>query len=129
MKQPMKSRNVLPKNIPGVGWGGVGHTGMGWGGSYRGGVGVGHGGVGHILSNLVTEVNHQYLHTSPPWKLLGITRGAKFNYNHTLNCLELLGEQNFNYNHTPKCQSKTITICTLYHLVITHNYSGSQIQL
>ena len=32
MKQPMKSRDVLPKNVPG--WGGVG-----WGGSCRGRVG------------------------------------------------------------------------------------------
>ena len=44
MKQPMKSRDVLPKNVPGVGWvtqgvgwggwGGVGHVGVegGWGG-------------------------------------------------------------------------------------------------
>ena len=41
MKQPMKSRDVLPKNVQGVGWdgvgcgmscrGGVGHTGVGWG--------------------------------------------------------------------------------------------------
>ena len=23
MKQPMKSRDVLPKNVPGMGWGGV----------------------------------------------------------------------------------------------------------
>ena len=49
MKQPMKSRDVLPKNVPGVGWGGgrwvgVGHVGVEWGGvsgggSPRGGVG------------------------------------------------------------------------------------------
>ena len=26
MKQPMKSRDVLPKNVPGVGWGGVEHN-------------------------------------------------------------------------------------------------------
>ena len=31
MKQPMKSKDVLPKNVPGVGW-------VGWGVSYRGGV-------------------------------------------------------------------------------------------
>ena len=38
MKQPMKSRDVLPKNVPGVGWvgcviqgwGGVGLVGVGW---------------------------------------------------------------------------------------------------
>ena len=35
MKQPMKSRDVLPKNVPGVGTcrGGVGHVGVagvGW---------------------------------------------------------------------------------------------------
>ena len=45
MKQPMKSRDVLPKNVPGVGWGG-GVSYRGGGGSYRGwvvhvGVGVG----------------------------------------------------------------------------------------
>ena len=42
MKQPMKSRDVLPKNVPGMGWGGVDHVGVeGWGGgeSHRGGVG------------------------------------------------------------------------------------------
>ena len=39
VKQPMKSRDVLPKNVPGVGWGGVCHAGVGWGMSYRGGVG------------------------------------------------------------------------------------------
>ena len=100
MKQPMKSRDVLPKNVPGVGWvewggmcntgvglggsyrDGVGHVGVGWGGSYRGG-------VGHIQNNLVIEANHHYLHTSPPWQLLGITGGAKFNYNHTLKCVKL----------------------------------------
>ena len=42
MKQPMKSRDVLPKHFPGVGWGGVGHVGVeGWGG-------VGHTGVGWV---------------------------------------------------------------------------------
>ena len=29
---PMNSRDVLPKNVPGVGWGGVDHVGVGWGG-------------------------------------------------------------------------------------------------
>ena len=34
--EPMNSRDVLPKNVPGVGWGGscrgeVGHVGVGWG--------------------------------------------------------------------------------------------------
>ena len=36
--EPMISRDVLPKNVPGVGWGG-------WGGSCRGGVG----GVGWVM--------------------------------------------------------------------------------
>ena len=36
---PMNSRDVLPKNVPGVGWGGVGWVMVGWGGSCRGGVG------------------------------------------------------------------------------------------
>ena len=40
--EPMNSRDVLPKNVPGVGWGGVG-WGVGWG-SCRGEVGWG--GVG-----------------------------------------------------------------------------------
>ena len=59
VKDPMKSRDVIPKNIPGVEWvmqgwggscrGGQGHAGVrwvmkGWGGSYRGR--VGHTGVG-----------------------------------------------------------------------------------
>ena len=34
MKDPMNSKDVLPKNVPGVGW-----VIQGWGGSYRGGVG------------------------------------------------------------------------------------------
>ena len=40
--EPMISRDVLPKNVPGVGWGGVDHVGVGWvgwGGSCRGGWG------------------------------------------------------------------------------------------
>ena len=61
MKQLMKSRDVLPKNVPGVGWvgwgvsyrGGVGHIGvgwvmLGWGESCKGGVGHVGGGVGHV---------------------------------------------------------------------------------
>ena len=40
MMEPMISRDVLPKNVPGVGWGGVG-------GSCRGGVGWG--GVGWVM--------------------------------------------------------------------------------
>ena len=30
MKQPMKKGSFVPKNVPGVGWGGVGHAGVGW---------------------------------------------------------------------------------------------------
>ena len=33
--EPMNSRDVLPKNVPGVGWGGggvMGRGGVGWGG-------------------------------------------------------------------------------------------------
>ena len=36
VKQPMKKGSFVPKNVPGVGWGGVGwvgHEGVGWGGS------------------------------------------------------------------------------------------------
>ena len=47
MKQPMKKDSFVPKNVPGVGWGGVGwvgHVGVGWGGV--GHVGVGWGRVG-----------------------------------------------------------------------------------
>ena len=40
--EPMNSRDVLPKNVPGVGW-----VMQGWGGSCRGG--VGHGGVGWVM--------------------------------------------------------------------------------
>ena len=40
MKQPMKKGSFVPKNVPGVGWGGV----KGWG---RGG--VGHEGVGWVM--------------------------------------------------------------------------------
>ena len=32
VKQPMKSRDVLPKNVPGVGWGGSCRDRVGWGG-------------------------------------------------------------------------------------------------
>ena len=43
MKQPMKKDSFVPKNVPGVGWGGW----VGWGGSCRGGVGWG--GVGWVM--------------------------------------------------------------------------------
>ena len=42
MKQPMKKGSFVPKNVPGVGWGGVR-----WGVSCRGG--VGHEGVGWVM--------------------------------------------------------------------------------
>ena len=70
VKQPMTEGSFVPKNVPGVGWGGVGHEGVGcsgvewgrvggvghegvgwvmqgWGGSHRGG--VGHAGVGWVM--------------------------------------------------------------------------------
>ena len=40
--------------------------------------------------------------------------GAKFNYNHTPNYLELLREQKFNYNHTLVCQIKTWVFFIVY---------------
>ena len=43
MKQPMKKGSFVPKNVPGVGWGGVG--GSWWGGVGHVGGGVGHSGV------------------------------------------------------------------------------------
>ena len=80
--------------------------------------GVGMVGRSDIHSNLVIEAHHHCLH-STAWQLLGITEGAKFNYNHTPNYLELLRKPNsiitthlitwnyqgntFNYNHTPEC--------------------------
>ena len=30
MKQPMKKGSFVPKNVPGVGWGGSCRGGMGW---------------------------------------------------------------------------------------------------
>ena len=49
MKQPMKKGSFVPKNVPGVGWGGVGHEGVGWGGwVMKGWGGMGHEGVCHI---------------------------------------------------------------------------------
>ena len=47
MKPPMKSRDVLPKNVPGMGWGGSCRGRVGWGGV--GHVGVEWGGVGWIM--------------------------------------------------------------------------------
>ena len=51
VKQPMKKGSFVPKNVPGVGWGGVGGWVMkGWGGGVgwvmKGWGGVGWGGVG-----------------------------------------------------------------------------------
>ena len=48
--EPMNSRDVLPKNVPGVGWGGVDHVGVGWG---WGGGGSCRGGVGWVMSGWV----------------------------------------------------------------------------
>ena len=42
MKQPIRKGSFVPKNVPGVGWGGVGHVGVGWGG-------VGHVGLGWVI--------------------------------------------------------------------------------
>ena len=40
VKQPMKKAPLCPKNVSGIGWGGVGHVGVGW---------VGHAGVGWVI--------------------------------------------------------------------------------
>ena len=40
MKQPLKKGSFVLKNVPGVGWGGVGHIEVG---------GVGHAGVGWVM--------------------------------------------------------------------------------
>ena len=74
VKQPMKSRDVLPKNVPGVGWGvscrgGVGHTGVGWGMSYRGG--MGHTGLGWGMSCRVV-IYSCLLHSGSPYALCRI---------------------------------------------------------
>ena len=45
--EPMISRDVLSKNVPGVGWGGSCRGGVGWGGV--GHVGVGWHGVGWVM--------------------------------------------------------------------------------
>ena len=100
MKQPMKSRDVLPKNVPGVGWDGVGwgvscrggggvcHAGVGWviqgwGMSYRGG--VGHIGVGgSYRGGMIHTEHYHHLHTVPCGNYLKLLRGAKFNYHHKL---------------------------------------------
>ena len=52
MKQPMKKGSFVPKNVPGVGWGGSCRGRVGWGGSCRGGVRWGvscRGGVGWVM--------------------------------------------------------------------------------
>ena len=41
MKQPMKKGSFVPKNVPGVGWGGGGWVMKGWGGVCHIEVGVG----------------------------------------------------------------------------------------
>ena len=46
VKQPMKKGSFVPKNVPGVGWGGVCHGGVGWCVSWSG---VCHGGVGWVI--------------------------------------------------------------------------------
>ena len=85
----------------GVGWCGWGEVGWVWW-------------VDHVQSNLALEANNHYLHTPPSWQLLGITRGAKFNYNHTPNYLEFLREQKFNYNHTLKCVKLRLGLFIVY---------------
>ena len=112
MKQPMKSRDVLPKNVPGVGWGGVmscrgGWVIQRWGGSHRGGVGYVMQGWGWVMQRWggsyrrgMTHTEHyHHLHTVPCGNYLELLEGAKFNYNHTPNYLQLLREHKFNYNH------------------------------
>ena len=88
VKQPVKSRDVLPKSVPGVGWGmscrgGVGHTGVGWGMSCRGG--VGHTGVGWVTQGWGGSYRGGMIHTE------------HYHHLHTVLCgnyLELLREPN-----------------------------------
>ena len=55
VKQPMKKGSFVPKNVPGVGWGGWGgvwwvmHWWGGVGHAWVGGDGVGHVGVGWVI--------------------------------------------------------------------------------
>ena len=49
MKQPMKKGSFVPKNVPGVGWGGVGCVMEGWGGVGCVMEGVCHGVVGCVM--------------------------------------------------------------------------------
>ena len=86
MKQPMKSRDVLPKNVPGMG-------GVGWGVSCRGGVGyvmqgwggICHAGVGWIIQGWGGSHRDGMIHTE------------HYHHLHTVQCgnyLELLREPN-----------------------------------
>ena len=110
MKQPMISRDVLPKNVPGVGWGGVGCVMQGWGGVYHTGVGwviqgwgiscrsgvgciiqgwggVYHAGVGwggSYRGGMIHTEHCHHLHTVPCGNYLELLREHKFNYNHKL---------------------------------------------
>ena len=104
MKHPMKSRDVLPKNVLVVGWGGVCHAGVGWGVLCRGG--VGHAGVGWGVS-CRSEVGHRGVgwvmqgwggvgHTGVGWVIQGwMIHTEHYHHLHTVPCgnyLDLLGE-------------------------------------
>ena len=118
----MKSRDVLPKNVPGVGWGGVCHTGVGWGVSCRGG--VVHTGVGWAMSYRVGWVIQGWgrvCYAGVGW-VTGEVGHAGVGW-------VIQGWGGVCHTEVGSYIQSTITICTLYHVVIAWNYWGSQIQL
>ena len=118
VKQPMKSRDVLPKNVPGVGWviqgwGGVCHAGVGWviqgwGGVCHAGWGESYrGGVGYVMQGWGGSHRGGMIHTE------------HYHHLHTIQCgnyLELLRDPNsivtthlITYNHCGSTNSITTT--------------------